>query len=218
MRIRLFIFMAIFLVGCQTPSAFVDAGVGYTRFEIDDIGEKVTVDDKSGTTRIKHADAFMMKARLGTMPIEALPQFRTGLELRGGLGGAYDTSKIEDRKDKAFTDFTVLMIGIGSFASWKQKFGKNFFIEAGAIANIHSVGVKEYGRKIKDTYFEEDEEGAGGWSVGGFGKIGIEREETFPTSFSLEFGYEAGKWDFDGDTGDIDAKSLTFLFSADVEF
>jgi hypothetical protein len=216
-------------LGCHTSSPFVDVGIGYTRFEIDDIVSKSTVNSQTATTKLQHADAFIIKTRWGGSPIESVPQLKGGVEIRGALGGAYDSKNVDEDR-KAYSELLLLLLGAGPFISWRQPLGKSWYVEGGSFISGYTVGVHErgyykrldeydgYPSKQRRVYYDEESTGGLGWSGGFFGKIGIVDVLKKTTSLALEFSYEAGKWDFGGDIGKKDAKNLSFLFSANVEF
>ena len=73
------------LTACHKP--FLEVGGGYARFELeDDIVSVNNVNGQNLETKVDNVDAFIVKVRTGASPIEALPEFRTGIEFRGALG------------------------------------------------------------------------------------------------------------------------------------
>lgn len=203
------------VTGCQTP--FMDFGAGYARFNTDDMTSRVNINSKPVEITLNHVDAFMMKGRGGGSFIEALPQLRAGIELRGGIGGARETEEMDDQT--AYSEIVMLMFGGGPFLSWKQPLGKKFYAEAGGFFGGYTVGVHEKGRRRYGLYWDEDSSGGTGWSGGLYGKLGLlELTGDMPTAFALEGAYEVGKWDFDGDIGQVSVTSLCFLLSVEVGF
>lgn len=218
MNIKLVLICFLFLtfVACHRP--FLDVGGGYARFELEDAIVSVNnVNGQDLETKVDDIDAFIVKVRTGGSPIEALPEFRTGIEFRGALGGDID---VEDANngDKAFSDFVLLMLGGGPFVSWKQPLADSVFIEAGAFASGHTAGVHETGVEINDRIQNEEEEAAIGWSAGVFAKLGLLPTGDFPVGFAIEASYEKGEWEFDGDIDNVSVSGASVLISSEMEF
>ena len=219
-KILLYTFACISITGCYKP--FMEVGGGYARFNLDD--DIVSVQDINGElveTKVNNIDSFIVKVRTGGSIIEALPQFRTGIEFRGALGGDIDVEEAATG-DEAFSDFVLLMLGGGPFVSWKQPLGDMFFIEAGAFASGHTAGVHESGQEINNNEIVNEEDvGALGWSAGVFGKIGILPSGDYPVGFSLEAAYERGEWIFEDEIGGEDTFGVdgySVLLSSEIEF
>jgi hypothetical protein len=212
--LRIGILTLLMALSCQ--SQFIDFGVGYARFNTDDMTSRVTINSKPVDVTLNHVDAFMLKMRGGGSFIEALPQLRAGIELRGGIGGARDTEKVDEQT--AYSEITMLSFGGGPVVSWKQPLGKQCYVEAGSFFGGYTVGVHEKGRKRYGIDWEEKEESGTGWSGGVYGKLGLLEMTDISTAFALEGAYEVGKWNFGGDIGHVSVTSLAFLFSVEVGF
>ncbi|WP_372368000.1 hypothetical protein [Candidatus Uabimicrobium sp. HlEnr_7] len=223
MRIKLILlyaFACIFITGCHKP--FMEVGGGYARFNLDDdIVSVQNIDGENVETKVNGIDSFIVKVRTGGSIIEALPEFRTGIEFRGALGGDIDVEEAANG-DEAFSDFVLLMLGGGPFVSWKQPLGDVLFVEAGAFASGHTAGVHESGQEVNDDdIINEEDTKAIGWSAGVFAKVGILPSGDFPVGFALEASYEKGEWLFEDDINGEDKFSVdgySVLLSSEIEF
>lgn len=209
--------MALFcwcIAGCH--SYFMDGGAGYTRFQMDPIKSTVTINSRPVETKLTHVDGFISKMRAGGGLVEALPQLRGGMEIRGGLGGALDTKDVSGQT--AYSELVMLLFGGGPFISWKQPLG-NAYLEAGTFVGGYTFGVHEKGRKRYGLYYDISQSGSTGWSGGLFGKIGIIENLDAPTSFAIEGNYEVGELHFDNDAiGTNKMQVFSVLLSAEISF
>lgn len=218
-NILLFALSCLLFAGCHNP--FLEVGGGYAHFELDDAIVSVNnVNGQDIETKIDKVDSFIVKVRTGGSIIEALPEFRTGIEFRGALGGDIDVEE-DAAKDKAFSDLILLMLGGGPFVSWKQPLADSVFIEAGAFLSGHSAGVHETGTEINGKIVDEDDVTAFGWSAGLFAKLGLLPSDDFPVGFALEASYEKGEWIFEDELNGEDTFSVdgySFMISSEIEF
>lgn len=206
--------LLVLLGGCY--ATFVDLGVGYTRFETEAIRSTVQINSQPVQTKLHHVDGFLTRTRAGGTFLEALPQLRAGVELRGGVGGAQDEKNVD--RQTAYSQIVMLLFGGGPFLSWKQPIGDVFYLEGGSFLTGYTVGVHEKGRRRYGFYFDEKQTGATGWSGGFFGKLGIVDNSQAPVSFALETSYELGKWHFGGDIGEVFVQNVSVMVTAELDF
>lgn len=214
-KLRLQIMIILLLVaGCHAP--FVEVGIGYNRFEMDEIRSTVMIDSQPVETRLTHVDAFTTKVRSGAQFVEAVPQMRSGIELRGSFGGTADTERRDG--EKAYSEIVMLLFGIGPFLAWQQPLGEYLYLEAGGYFTGYTVGVHQKGRMRYALSFDTESEGGVGWGGGAYGKIGVQQSESLPCRIAGEFAYERGEWDFGGDIGKTDVDGYSFLISSEIDF